>query len=110
MKFLWLLLLVVPLWGDVKELRTQLQEKFRAVERVQSEAECAHLLEQVRSLRKQITAAEEAAKASHTSGEQEPFALWDMGETTVSQLVMEYGASDYLYIIPPEISVMKISL
>jgi len=110
MKFLWLLFLTVPLWGDVKQLRTELQEKFRAVEIAQSETEYAKLLEQVRSLRKQITAAEEATKASHTMGEQEPFALWDMGETTVSQLIMEYGASDYLYIIPPEISVMKISL
>ena len=33
--------------------------------------------------------------------------MWDMGETTLSQLIMEYGATDFLYVIPQELSGMK---
>lgn len=38
------------------------------------------------------------------------YAFWDQGETTLSQLIMEYGSSEYLFVIPPELSAMKISL
>jgi general secretion pathway protein D len=37
-------------------------------------------------------------------------ALWDQEEISLSQLVMEYGSCDYLYVIPPEIATMKLHL
>ncbi len=40
----------------------------------------------------------------------ESFALWDQEEVTLSQLIMEYGSSDYLYIIPQEFSSLKLHL
>lgn len=40
----------------------------------------------------------------------EPYSLWDQEEITLAQLVMEYGSSDYLYIIPPELSSLKLHL
>ncbi len=42
--------------------------------------------------------------------EEEGYALWDQEETTLSQLVMEYGAMDYLYVVPPDMANMKISM
>ncbi len=114
MKWLLLLLAISPLCADMKQLRVELQEKFQAAEHLAlnqaSEGEFARLLGEVRMLRKQIAASEEAGRTSQATGAEEPFALWDMGETTVAQLIMEYGASDYLYVIPQEISSMKISL
>jgi general secretion pathway protein D len=40
----------------------------------------------------------------------EAYALWDQEEVTLSQLIMEYGSSDYLYIIPTEFAALKLHL
>ncbi len=40
----------------------------------------------------------------------ESYSLWDQEEVTLSQLVMEYGSPDYLYVIPPEFAAMKLNL
>lgn len=40
----------------------------------------------------------------------EPYSLWDQEEIPLSQLVMEYGSPDYLYVIPPEFAAMKLHL
>ncbi len=36
--------------------------------------------------------------------------MWDQEEITLSQLIMEYGSADYLYVIPPEYAAMKLNL
>ncbi len=40
----------------------------------------------------------------------EAYSLWDQEEITLSQLVMEYGSPDYLYVVPPEFATMKLNL
>ena len=40
----------------------------------------------------------------------EAYSLWDQEEITLSQLIMEYGSADYLYVIPPEYAAMKLNL
>ncbi|MBN2479108.1 MAG: type II secretion system protein GspD [Parachlamydiales bacterium] len=40
----------------------------------------------------------------------EGYAFWDQGETTISQLIMEYGSQEYLYVVPHELGSMKINL
>ncbi len=42
--------------------------------------------------------------------EEEGYALWDQEETTLAQLVMEYGALDYLFIVPPEMASLKLNM
>ncbi len=42
--------------------------------------------------------------------DEEGYALWDQEETTLTQLVMEYGALDYLFIVPPEMASLKINM
>jgi general secretion pathway protein D len=99
----------------------QLTEEFRSIyEQVAnlvrngaSEPQYAQLLDQLKILKVKKEALQERWRksfADEAGGGDENYALWDMGETTLSQLVMEYGASDYLYVIPPELSSMKISL
>lgn len=99
------------------KLKAELHEKCDRVQLlVQKEArdgEYQKLLNDVRSTRDRMRALEEkwrktAVEASVSTDE--PYAMWDVGETTLSQLIMEYGASDFLYVIPQELSGMKISL
>lgn len=71
------------------------------------------VLEKVKTVRGQIRALEEKWRTlSQQEGkrDEEGYALWDQEETTLSQVIMEFGASDYLYIIPQELSVLKLNL
>lgn len=40
----------------------------------------------------------------------EGYALWHQPETTLEQLVIDYGSQDYVYLIPPEIAEIKLSV
>jgi general secretion pathway protein D len=42
--------------------------------------------------------------------EDEEYSFWDQDETTLGQLVTEYGALDYLYIVPPEMAALKLHM
>ena len=51
-----------------------------------------------------------ALAVNESKKEDEGYALWDQEETSLSQLIMEYGSNDYLYIVPPEILSMKVHM
>ncbi|MEN9654378.1 MAG: putative uncharacterized protein gspD, partial [Chlamydiota bacterium] len=97
-------------------LKDELSEAFAsanaiAAEKGSSQADYKDVLAKVRRIRKEIQLLEEAwKKEAAQESDAEPYALWDMGEATLSQLVMEFGSTDSLYVIPQELSGMKISL
>lgn len=101
----------------LSKLKKELHNQFDQVQ-VLSQKECRDgeyqkLLAEVRFTRDKIRNLEEKwrrTSVEETTHNDEPYAMWDVGETTLSQLIMEYGASDYLYVIPQELSGMKISL
>jgi len=101
---------------QLRELKGQLQEKYASVSRLDKESEeeaCSLLLKEVNRLRVEIRQKEMQWHQVATDGSgknDEVYAFWDQDETTLSQLVMEFGSSDYLYIIPPEIFNMKLNL
>ncbi len=104
---------VMEITEELSGLRSELALAYDQAKYVKNDEEFAGLLTKVQLLRERLTAKEEQWRKSsvlESSSGDEPYALWDIGDTTVAQLVMEYGAADYLYIIPPELSAMKISL
>ncbi|HSX37738.1 MAG TPA: hypothetical protein VLE95_02785 [Chlamydiales bacterium] len=101
----------------LSDLRLALKDKFQKAADLSSdsasEKEYQDLFLEVQSLKKKIASVEEqwrAAAVNESAADDGAYALWDVGETTLAQLIMEYGASDHLYIIPQELSGMKISL
>ena len=71
------------------------------------------LLSHVNAIRAQIQALENKWHESsllESRKDEEGYALWDQEETTLSQLVMEYGALDYLFIVPPEMATLKLNM
>ena len=103
--------------STVNGLKKQLHEKFEKAallsKREADEMEYKGILDEVKEIKSQIGSLEEqwrSASIHQSSLSDEPYALWDIGEATLSQLIMEYGASDHLYIIPQELGGMKISL
>lgn len=102
---------------DLVLLRDELEERYeKAEELIRDNAEddeFTALLADIEDLRKELKTEEEKwrreSSKSGVKGE-EGYALWDLEETTLSQLIIEFGSSDYLYLFPPEIAAMKIHL
>jgi len=97
-------------------LRRSLKEKndlaLDLFHRNAPEEEVKKVFEETKELKKTISALQEKWKATYKDQESdaESYAFWDQGETTLSQLIMEYGAGDYLYVIPFELGSMKLQL
>ncbi|MBS0654281.1 MAG: type II secretion system protein GspD [Verrucomicrobia bacterium] len=61
------------------------------------------------ALRQEIRDLEEKWIASSKQGsEQEAEGLWHQPDTTIGQLIVDYGSCDYIYLIPPEITGLKV--
>jgi len=101
---------------ELGELRGRLKEKFHAVQHLPSSGEEAAfrtLLTEINGLKQRIFAKEDDFRKSYVKEaalNEEGYALWDQGETTLSQLVMDYGSNDFLYIIPQELIAIKLHL
>lgn len=98
-------------------LKELIREKFTMAAAIAKEGadESAYfaLLQEVKALKKAKESLEERWRAAFLGDDSsgvENYALWDVGEITLSQLIMEYGASEFLYIIPQELSAMKLSI
>lgn len=103
-----------------QELSTERHELEALCEQVRhlyrdeaEEKKYVEILEQVNRARTRIVELENAWRESivtESKRDEEGYALWDQEETTLASLVMEYGASDYLYVIPPELAAIKINM
>lgn len=102
---------------SLTELRAQLGECYSQAaglhETGGSDEQFQDLLTEVNRLKQLIYNTEvkwRASSVNEAKREDEGYALWDQEETTLAQLVMEYGAMDYLYIIPPEMAGLKLNM
>lgn len=71
------------------------------------------ILQNVQSIKAELVTLQEKwlqKIVSESKREEEGYALWDQDETTLAALVMEYGAPDFLYVVPPEMAGMKINV
>lgn len=97
-----------------RERLSQLSEKARTLQSQEAnEEEFKSLLSEVRIAREAICVLEAKwrnAVVAESKQDEEGYALWDQEETTLTQLIMEYGALDYLYIVPPEMSMLKLNI
>lgn len=68
-------------------------------------------LEIIKPLQESISLLEEQwKKTSEESLDQDFDALWHQPDTTIGQLVIDYGSSNFVYVMPPEISSLKIHI
>jgi len=98
-------------------LRQELQKAYEEVPRLQEkeakDEEYHQLLAQVNKIKSQILELETKwhdLSVNEAKKEEEGYALWDQEETTLAQLVMEYGAMDFLYILPPDMGNLKLHM
>ncbi|MCP5505570.1 MAG: hypothetical protein H7A38_01640, partial [Chlamydiales bacterium] len=102
---------------QLRALRQAMEEKYELVNDYYREgapeSEYRELLLDVNHIRSEIADLEKEwhdLAVNEAKKDDEGYALWDQEDTSLTQLVMEYGAHDYLYIIPPEILSMKLHM
>lgn len=67
------------------------------------------LLAEIQEIRTQVHAQENNwREVACDSNKDEDYALWHQPETTLGQLVMDYGSQNYVYMMAPEISDLRI--
>lgn len=66
-------------------------------------------LSQISQIKKEIKELEDNWKILSQSGlEQEQEGLWHQPDTSIGQLVIDYGSGDFIYLMPPEIASLKV--
>lgn len=96
-----------------KELEGCLVKAAELHKRGAPDEEFAELLQETKALKMGIAALQEGWREGavmQARKDEDGYALWDQEETTLGQLVMEYGSPDFLYVVPPELSAMKLSM
>lgn len=70
------------------------------------------LLKKINELKSHIEILENSWREIVSNGQegQEEYALWHQPETTVGQLVMDYGSQSYVYLMSPEIAEIRLSV
>ena len=69
------------------------------------------LISQMRSIRAEIERLQASWREMIVSqGKQENYALWYQPETSMEQLIIDYGSQDFVYLMKPDIANMKISV
>lgn len=69
------------------------------------------LLDQINEYKKRLAQLEESWRETVTSSSRsEGYGLWHAPETSLEQLIIDYGSQDYVYLIPTEIGSMKLSI
>lgn len=100
--------------GEFNKKLISLREELKHVCQASSDDDEDTLKERVekaKTLKSEIHSLEKQWKQERIEElKDEEAVFWDQGETTISDLVMEYGSSDFIYIIPPEVSSIKITL
>ncbi|MCF7851811.1 MAG: hypothetical protein K9M07_01055 [Simkaniaceae bacterium] len=101
----------------LSQLRQQLKAQYQQIDLlIQNHAhdhEFQALLSQINQVKEQLYQSESDWRQKalqNTREDGEGYGLWDQEETTVSQLILEYGSSDYLYVIPPDLAASKLNL
>ena len=94
-------------------LKTCYAEASLLKDKKAEEKEYQTLLQTVKSLKSSMLELENKWKElalQEGKKEEEEYSFWDQDETTLGQLVTEYGALDFLYIVPPEMATLKLHM
>ena len=103
--------------GELKSLRSEIDQLYHNAQHLFQENarsdEYQALLERINQKKDLLYQRETEFKDRFTqlhAPQKEEFALFDQEDTTIGQLISEYGSKDFLYIVPTEVSSIKIAL
>lgn len=100
---------------DVTLLRDELHKLYHEAwtlhQQGAPEEEFRSLLVEINTLRSDLLTVQDAWRVSASSSDQgEKYALWQQPETTLEQLIIDYGSQDYVYLMSEEIAKIVLSV
>lgn len=99
------------LWENRQHLEKLYQRASELYRIGAEEATYCQLLEQINEIRASIETIESQWREESASAmPNDAYALWHQPDTNLLQLVMDYGAQDYVYYVPPEIGMIRVSI
>lgn len=94
-----------------QQLHALYDQVMEMYEQKAPEGSYRHLLEQIKSLKAGMSLQQEAWRKGTREGvKTEGYALWHQPDTSIGQLVIDYGSQDFVYLFTPEIGQIKISV
>ena len=98
-------------------LRKEISEMYSQASQLTAQEahieEYQSLLERINEHKSTLLQREEEWKDRYShmhAPKNEGYALFDQEETSIGQLISEYGSKDFLYVIPPEVGMIKIAM
>jgi general secretion pathway protein D len=106
---------LIQLNKETQEIHSRIQylyeDAFRLYQEHAPPDEYRALLEQINNQKRYLNHLEQTWRELVTRGnETESYGLWHAPETTLEQLIIDYGSQDYVYLIPPEVGSIKLSI
>jgi Type II secretory pathway, component PulD len=100
---------------ELRHSQDELQKLYGQVREMYAQGappEAFHtLLDNINEIRKNVTNLESSwRELSVQTGQTESYGLWHQPETTLGQLVIDYGSQDFVYLLSPEIASIKLSV
>lgn len=93
------------------KIRILYEEVLASYEREDHEDQYKSLLDEINENKRQLALIENTWREVSSAGNRtEQYGLWHAPETTLEQLIIDYGSQDYVYLIPPEIGGIKLSI
>lgn len=95
------------------DLRKKLADSYSRAPLLQEEEAFKKLLLEVNEIKNEMSRVEESWRdtvVTESKSDEDGYAMWDQEETTLAQLVMEYGSLDFLYVVPQEMAAMKLNM
>jgi general secretion pathway protein D len=100
---------------ETREIQGELQylysEALRLYQENATSFEYKELLEQINYKRHYLQQLEESWREMVVrNNRSEGYGLWHAPETNLEQLIIDYGSQDYVYLIPPDVGSIKLSI
>ena len=102
---------------ELSSLKCGLHDNYNDINKLiecgANESDYDALLKNINSLKREISDVENRwreCQSKEIASENDLYGIWEQEEINFSKLIVEYGSCDYLYVIPPEIAVMKLHI
>jgi len=100
---------------ETDEAHAELDMLYARVQELYKQNACNEsfqvLLQRINDVRSHIEMLETSwREVASKSNVDEPYALWHQPDTSLGQLVIDYGSHNYVYLIPPEVAEIRLNV
>ena len=93
--------------SELREIQNEVNLRYREM----SSEDLEQTLGKIRALKMHMKQLEQKwGEEARTQSGEDPYALWNQSETTLGQLIADYGSQDFIYVYAPAIGALPVSV